>query len=236
MTKNKLAIITGGTKGIGRAIVEKFAEAGFAIATCSRNNNELKKLQESIEKKYRVPLYYQTTDVSRELEVQSFTAYCLQLSHNIEVLVNNAGIYFTGKLLGEQANNLELMWRTNVASAYNMTNAIAPVMVAQRCGHIFNICSIASQTAYLEHGFYCATKFALYGMTKVLREELKGDGVRVTAVLPGATFTDSWKGSNVNPERLVNPHDVAEAIYLAYQLSPQSVLEEITIRPQLGDL
>jgi short-subunit dehydrogenase len=89
---------------------------------------------------------------------------------------------------------------------------------------------------YINGGSYCISKFALLGMTKVLREEMKEHGVRVTAILPGATLTASWEGANLPPERFMKPDDVAEAILTAYKMSDRSVVEELVIRPQLGDI
>jgi short-subunit dehydrogenase len=109
-------------------------------------------------------------------------------------------------------------------------------MMARRDGHIFNLCSTASIMAYTNGGSYCISKFALYGLTKVLRAELREHDVRVTAVLPGATLTASWEGVNLPPERFMKSEDVAESIWSAYALSKHSVVEEILIRPQLGDL
>jgi NADP-dependent 3-hydroxy acid dehydrogenase YdfG len=98
------------------------------------------------------------------------------------------------------------------------------------------MCSTASITAYTNGGSYCISKFALYGLTKVLREELKPHHIKVTAILPGATLTTSWEGVNLPEERFMKPQDVAETIWSAYHLSPSAVIEEILMRPQLGDI
>jgi short-subunit dehydrogenase len=232
----KLAVITGGTKGIGKAIVQKLASEGFAIATCARSRQDLDALQKYIQNTYKVSCYASVADLANSQAVKEFGAFVLSHQLPIEILVNNAGIYQTGKLLEEPETNFEQMWQVNVASIYHLTRLLAPAMVARMQGHIFNICSIASQTAFENNGSYCTTKFAVYGFTKVLRQELKKDGVKVSAILPGATFTDSWAGSDISPERLVSPQDVANALYAAYLLSPQALVEEMTIRPPLGDL
>jgi NADP-dependent 3-hydroxy acid dehydrogenase YdfG len=109
-------------------------------------------------------------------------------------------------------------------------------MKLKKSGYVFNICSTASIKAYPNGGSYCISKFALLGMTKVLREELKEHNVKVTAILPGATLTDSWKGTDVPENRFIKPTDIAETIWNAYLLSKNTVIEEILIRPQLGDL
>jgi short-subunit dehydrogenase len=109
-------------------------------------------------------------------------------------------------------------------------------MMARKSGHIFNMCSIASLKAYANGGAYSISKFALYGFSKNLREEMMPHGIKVTAVIPGAAYTDSWAGSGVDPRRIMEAADVAHMIYAASQLSPQACVEDIILRPQLGDL
>jgi short-subunit dehydrogenase len=121
-------------------------------------------------------------------------------------------------------------------SAYYTSRGIAPGMREAKSGHIFNMCSIASIKAYPNGGSYAISKFAMLGLSKMLREELKEFGVRVTSVLPGATLTASWEGTDLPNERFMDPQDVAEVVWGAYGLSKRSVVEEILIRPQLGDL
>ena len=108
-------------------------------------------------------------------------------------------------------------------------------MAAQR-GHIFNIASIASQVGYASGASYAITKHAQLGLHRVLREECKPHGVRVTVVMPGPVLTDSWNGVDIPAERFMKPEDIAEAVWGAYALSHRTVIEEIVLRPQLGDL
>ena len=109
-------------------------------------------------------------------------------------------------------------------------------MKTKKHGHIFNLCSIASIKAYPNGGSYAISKFALLGFSKCLREELKPLGIRVTAVMPGATYTSSWDGVDLPEKRFIPVEDIAETIFSAYKLSGRSVVEEILIRPQLGDI
>jgi short-subunit dehydrogenase len=109
-------------------------------------------------------------------------------------------------------------------------------MKTLKSGHIFNMCSIASIKAYANGGSYAISKFALLGFSKCLREELKSFGIRVTAILPGATMTASWDGIDLPESRFMKVEDVADSVYAAYSLSTRSVVEEIIIRPQLGDI
>lgn len=233
---SKTAVITGGTKGIGRAIIEKFAAEKFDIITCSRKPSDLAELKLTIGAKYGVQMHTFTADISIKDQVILFTQFVNGLNVPIDVLVNNAGFFIPGLVTEEEDGALESLINANVYSAYHTTRGLIARMKSEKRGHIFTMCSIASIMAYPNGGSYAISKFALLGFTKVLREELKEFGIRVTAVLPGATRTSSWDGSKLPDERFMKPEDVADAVFGAYSLSPQSVVEEILIRPQLGDI
>ncbi|MFM8738811.1 MAG: SDR family oxidoreductase [Cytophagales bacterium] len=233
---NKLIVVTGGTKGIGRAILNRFAQAGFDVATCARKQPELADLKQQLESAYGVKAIVKQTDMSVTDEVKDFVKNILALQRTVDVLVNNAGYFVPGSVITEPEGSLESMINTNLYSAYYASRGLAKKMVEQREGHIFNICSIASIKAYPNGGSYAISKFAMLGLSKVLREELKDASVRVTAVLPGATRTASWDGVDLPDERFMKVEDVAETIFAAYSLSKRSVVEEILIRPQLGDI
>lgn len=233
---SKLAVITGGTKGIGRAVIDKFASAGFDIVTCSRKETDLAVLRKHVTASHPVEVDTFAADLSVLSQARAFTDFVLRLGRPIEVLVNNAGMFTPGQIIAEPDGALENMIGANLYSAYYTTRGLASVMKDRKSGHIFNMCSIASLKAYPNGGSYAISKFALLGMTKVLREEMKECGVRVTAVMPGATRTSSWDAVELPEERFMKPEDVADAIYGAYMLSPRSVVEEIIIRPQLGDI
>lgn len=234
---NKLIIVTGGTQGIGRAVIEKFAFQGFDVVTCARTVASLGELRESIREYYPdVSCHVTQADLSEKNQVRDFCDFVTALKRPIEVLVNNAGIFLPGQIATEPDGALESMVNANLYSAYNTTRGLLPLMKNGSKAHIFNICSIASFMAYPNGGSYAISKFAMLGFTKCLRAELKTVGIRVTAVMPGATLTDSWKGTEMEDERFIKPEDVADSIYGAYSLSERSVVEEIVIRPQLGDL
>ena len=234
---NPLVVVTGGTKGIGKAVIETFMRGGFDVITCARNETDLASL--TGEMKERFPssnLFYQAADLSVRKEVNDFISFIKSNGQDVRVLVNNTGVFIPGQVHNETEGTLEKTMETNLYSAYHLTRGIINQMMTQKKGHIFTICSTASIIAYPNGGSYCISKFALYGMTKVLREEMKPYNVKVTAVLPGATLTESWKGTDLPEDRFIAADDVAEAIWSAYSLSPRAVLEEILIRPQLGDL
>lgn len=234
---NKLIVVTGGSKGIGRAIIEKFAAQGFDVVTCSRNKEDLKKLELEIKKNYSSSAVYTTTaDMADKQQTQSFVNFVVDLKRPVDVLVNNAGYFVPGSISTEPDGTLESMIHANLYSAYYTTRGLVQAMKNRKSGHVFNMCSIASIKAYSNGGSYAITKFALLGFSKCLREELKEFGIRVTAILPGATKTASWEGSEEPDERFMKAEDVAETIYAAYSISGRSVVEEVIIRPQLGDI
>jgi len=234
--KKKWIVVTGGSRGIGRAIVEKFTSNGFNAVVCGRNFPDLEALKDEIEQKQDVQVLIKSTDLAIKEEVKDFGEFVLKYIESPAVLVNNAGVFVPGAVHDEQEGVLEKMMKTNVYSAYHITRALLPAMKSAKQGHIFNMCSTASIIPYVNGGSYCITKFALLGFSKVLREELKETGIKVTAVLPGATHTDSWKGVDIPEERFMKPEDVAETVHGAYALSERAVIEEILMRPQLGDI
>jgi short-subunit dehydrogenase len=153
-----------------------------------------------------------------------------------KVLVNNAGEFIPGSVHNEEDGALEKMIKANLYSAYHLTRAVLPAMMERKEGHIFNMCSIASLNAYANGGAYSISKFAMLGFSKNLREEMKPYGIKVTAVCPGATMTASWEGSGIDPNRIMEVNDIADLVYASSRLSPMAVVEDIIIRPQLGDL
>ncbi len=231
-------VITGSTKGIGRAIAEAFAREGHDLAICARNENDLKNFQSELQDKYGIKVIQKPTDVAKKEQVIAFADYIKSEWSQVDVLVNNAGVYFPGDVHSEEDGTLEALIETNLYSAYNLTRALLPVMLPQAKGHIFNICSVASLIALPGGGSYSISKFAMLGFNKVLREEMKDKGIRVTAVMPGATWSHSWDAmkDQLPESRLMKASDVAAAVWGAYKLSDQAVIEELVMRPQLGDL
>ncbi|HEY9049404.1 MAG TPA: SDR family NAD(P)-dependent oxidoreductase [Ohtaekwangia sp.] len=233
---NKLIVVTGGTKGIGRAIVEKFAAQGFDIVTCARNEKDLDELKRRVEADHAVQVFVRAADMSDREAVKNFCAFVTALQRPVDILVNNAGYFIPGDIATEKEGTLESMIHANLYSAYYTTRGLITGMRERKQGYIFNMCSIASIKAYPNGGSYAISKFALLGFSKCLREELKPFNIRVTAIMPGATLTASWEGVDLPEERFMKAEDVAEAVYGAYSLSDRSVVEEIIIRPQLGDI
>lgn len=233
----KLIVVSGGSQGIGRAILLKFVAEGFDAVTCARHAADLEVLKMQVENlNPGATVFVRQTDMSVKEQVIAFGEYIRSLNRPVNVLVNNAGYFVPGEIATEPDGNLESMINTNLYSAYHLTRAIVPQMKSLKNGHIFNMCSIASIQAYENGGSYAISKFALLGLSKCLREELKSLRIRVTAVMPGATKTRSWAGAGLPDDRFIKTEDVAQSVFSAYALSPNSVVEEIIIRPQEGDI
>lgn len=230
-------IITGASRGFGKAIAEIFAANGHNLYLSSRNAVGLYKAMEELTTRFpEVSIKAKPFDLSRKEQVQSFAGWLLEMHVPIDILVNNAGSFEPGSVYNEPEGTMENMMAVNFFSAYHLTRALIPAMMARQSGHVFNMCSIASFQAYNNGGAYSISKFALAGFSKNLREEMKPYGIKVTAVYPGAAYTDSWAGSGIDPKRIMVADDIAKMIYAAAQLSPQACVEDIVLRPQLGDL
>lgn len=232
-------VITGASKGLGKAIAEAFTkdEQGHNFFLCARNAAELEATGNDLQGRFpQNKIHTKTCDVSDKTALQQFVEWINSHAEKVDILINNAGVYLPGSAYGEDDGMLEKLMEVNLYSAYHLTRMILPGMIKSKSGHVFNICSIASIMSYPNGGAYSISKFALYGFSKNLREEMKPHGIKVTHVLPGAAYTDSWSGSGVDPERIMEAADVAQMIYAAAQLSPQACVEEIILRPQLGDL
>ncbi len=228
---NKTVFISGGTKGIGEALVKKFYENSFTVYENGRSEEAFHTLKSNLPE---AELIFVQGDLSKKTDRKVVSDF---LRNNpVDVLINNAGVFFPGSIYQEDDGALTTMIETNVYSAYDLCRAVIPEIKKKKAGHIFNICSVASVTAYANGGSYSISKFALLGLSKGLREELKEFGIRVTSVLPGATFTASWEGVDIPEDRFMPASDVADIIWSSYKLSSRTVIEDIVLRPQLGDL
>lgn len=232
-----LVVVTGGTKGIGKALLWRFLQEGFEVITCARTAGDLLALEKEVETAFPQAAFgWVQADLSQKKDVERLITLVLTKNRPVDILINNTGVFMPGQVHSEAEGVLEKMIETNLYSAYHLTRGVVPGMMDARRGHIFTICSTASIMAYPNGGSYCISKFALLGMTKVLREELKPFGVKVTAILPGATLTASWEGVELPADRFMKPEDVAESVWAAANLSAGAVIEELLLRPILGDI
>lgn len=229
-------VITGASRGIGFAIAEIFAQNGYNLLLTSRNDVNLYKAMETLQTRYNaIEIRAKAFDLSVKEQATTFGTWCLQ--HAIpQILVNNTGSFEPGNIGDEADGALESQMATNLYSAYHVTRSLLPAMKQKKSGHIFNMCSIASLKAYPNGGAYSISKYALHGFSTNLREELRTAGIKVTSVFPGAVLTDSWAGFDNSDKRIMEVTDVAQMVFATSQLSFAACVEDIILRPQLGDL
>lgn len=229
--------ITGASRGIGKAIAGYFAERGYDLLLVSRNELALYKTLETFQRDFPgVRIRARAFDLGMKEQAVAAGQWMLEEGVIPDILVNNAGIFEPGSVYNEPEGLLEKQLSANLLSAYHLTRTVLPAMMERGSGHIFNMCSVASLQAYPNGGAYSISKFALYGFSKNLRAEMMPHGIKVTAVLPGAVMSDSWGGFDNSGGRIMEAGDIASLVYAATQLSPQACVEDILIRPQLGDL
>ena len=229
-------IITGASRGLGKAIARAFASQGHTVLLNSVNEQNLADTASELSKAFtHATIHFYAANLADQHENFAFADWCLSKCVP-DVLINNAGRFKPGSVYSEPADTLQQMLADNLFSAYYLTQKIAPAMIKKGSGHIFNMCSIASLHAYANGGPYSISKYALAGFSKNLREELKPYQIKVTSVYPGATYTDSWAGSGISPDRIMEADDIAAMIYSAATLSPSACVEDIILRPTAGDL
>lgn len=231
-----IVLITGASRGIGKAIAEIFAAHGYNLLLTSRNEVALYKTMEELGTKFpSVTIKAKAFDLSLKENAIELGAWCLKFGVP-DIVVNNAGLFEPGGVHNEPDGALESQMAVNLYSAYHLTRSLLPAMMQRTSGHIFNIGSIAALHAYKNGGAYSISKFAMNGFSKNLREEMKPYNIKVTAVHSGAALTDSWENFDNSRNRIMEAADIAKMVFAASQLSPAACVEEIVMRPQLGDL
>jgi short-subunit dehydrogenase len=236
-SKHPVVVVTGASQGIGAAIARAFAAEvdGVRLALVARSADNLAAVARACAALGATAGIF-PCDVSDEAAVGRLEADVRGRFGVVDVLVNNAGKYLGAPFLSTTVEDFDRMLSANLRSLFLVTRAFAPAMVRRRRGDIFNMGSIAGITALPGASAYSAAKFGVAGLSKAMRAEFKDKGVRVCCVHPGATVSPSWKGSGVPAARMMPAEDVARAFLALYGMTRRTVVEEIVLRPQLGDL
>lgn len=230
-------LITGASQGIGAAIAKTFAQElrGVRLALVARNVKNLQAVARVCAKSGATAEIF-GCDVANAASVELMATAVRQRLGVPDVLINNAGAFTMAPFVETTLAQFDDMLAVNLRSAFLVTQAFLPAMLKRRSGDIFFMSSIAGLGAYPQAAAYCAAKFGVTGLAQVLRAETKDKGIRVCCVHPGATWSPSWAKSGVRPERIMPAEDVARAILAAHRLGRRTVVEEIILRPQLGDV
>lgn len=233
----KVAVITGASKGIGRATALRLARDGVRTVLAATDGDALKNLKREIEALGQ-PALLQRCDVTRRQDCEALVQHAREQFDRIDILVNNAGIGYSGKVVDSDPDEVEWMVRVNILGVYQMARAVLPGMIAQKQGDIVNIGSVAGLKFSPNFAMYSATKFAVRAFSEGLRNEVQPHDIRVTTVHPGMVdthFFDSFSRGGmrmpVDMGDILRPDDIAEAIHFVLTRPAGTSLNELTLRP-----
>jgi short-subunit dehydrogenase len=230
-------LITGATKGMGRAIAIAFAKQGVNLAVCSRGAADLSAFKaELLQINPDIKVFIAVADGSKKTELLQFATSAEEELGFIDILVNNLGAYKYASILDDEDDTFQTLLNTNLVPAYELYRFFGKKMIKNGRGHIFNICSVAALNVIPQAGSYSVTKAALLSLSNVMKLEMQPHGIKVTAVIPGSTLTNSWKDIPVEKDGMVLPEDVAAAIMAVYNMSAGANVDEIIIKPVKGQL
>lgn len=229
--ENKIAVVTGGTKGIGRAIAEKLLKSGAAVFICARDKAELKRALEQLSALGQVD--GEICDVRSEAQVKMMLAECERVFGGVDILINNAGIGIIGKTVEEMpSEDFEQTLQTNLFGVFYACHHAIPLMKKRGGGYIINISSLAGQNAHPKMAAYNASKFGLNGFTEALMQEVRADNIKVTAICPGSVNTH-FGGDEPSEEKAwqIQPEDIAEVVVDLLAFNERALPSKIEIRP-----
>jgi 3-oxoacyl-[acyl-carrier protein] reductase len=224
------ALVTGGNRGIGRAIALRLAELGASVAICGRDKAALDETLGALQK-VGVRAEAQIADVTQAQEVSKLLAATEAAIGPLSILVNNAGVGLFGPVQEQSEADWDRVVNTNLKSVFLVSRAVAPGMIGRGRGDIVNISSLAGRNAFAGGGVYCASKWGLQGLTACMAEDLRGHGIRVSVVCPGSVATDFGAGREKKKTSALRPEDVAHAVAAIVTQSRGSFVSEIQIRP-----
>ena len=226
--KGQVAVVTGASRGIGRAIAWRLAQADCDLAMVARSEAELRKLASDIKAAGREALSL-VCDLRDESQVRLVMNQALDYFGRVDVLVNNAGLWHYAPVAELTLQQWDEMFDVNLRGAFLCTKYLLPAMIARKKGHIVNIGSVSGLEAEEEGAGYCATKYGLRGFTQVLEREVAGNGIRVTLVNPGAVNNSLSKDSDAQAD--IQVQDVAEIVLHALTMPRRANLSDVTMRP-----
>lgn len=225
-----VALVTGASRGIGRAIAQRLAALGASVAMCGRDRAALEETARRIEKD-GTRVFFQVADVTQSSEIAEFVSETETTLGPANILVNNAGIGLFGPAHERTESDWDRTLDTNLKSVFLVSKAVVPSMIRRGSGDIVNIGSLAAKNTFAGGGIYCASKWGLLGLSGCMAEDLRGHGIRVSVILPGSVATDFSSRGIKEPSRVLSPEDVAHAVETIVTQAPGSFLSEIHVRP-----
>ena len=228
--EGQVALVTGASRGIGFAVADKLASMGAHVAICARNEAALHDAAAQL-RKHGGEVFLMPADVIKTAEIERLMREIARTLGPVDILVNNAGIGRFGAFQNLSEQDWDETLDTNLKSVFLLCRAVAPEMIRRRAGHIINIASLAGKNAFAGGAIYCASKWGLLGLTQCMAEDLRGFGIRVSAVCPGTVATEFSPHQGKDPAKMLQPADVAHAVAALVTQGPQSFMSEILLRP-----
>ena len=227
---NSVALVTGASRGIGRAIALRLSQLAAAVAFCGRDAKALRAVDAEIEK-LGARTYSQVADVTKSAQVADLVANTEAKLGPVTILVNNAGIGLFGHAHEKTEADWDSVLNTNLKSVFLLSRAVAPSMIRRGSGDIINISSLAGKSTFAGGGIYCASKWCLMGLSGCMAEDLRDHGIRVSVICPGSVVTEFSGRGPKDPAKALTAEDVAHAVAAIVTQGPQSFLSEIHLRP-----
>ena len=228
--KDKIAVVTGGTKGIGFSVAEKLLKSGAKVFVCARDKFDLKRALEKLSAHGQVD--GEVCDVRSEAQVKMMLDECVRVFAGVDILINNAGVGFIGKTVEEMPpDEFRQTLETNLFGAFYACHYAVPLM-KKRGGYIINISSLAGQNAHPKMAAYNASKFGLNGFTEALMQEVRQDDIKVSLICPGSVNTE-FGDEEISDEKSwqLQPDDIAETVLNLLAMNPRALPSKIEIRP-----
>lgn len=226
----KIALITGGNRGIGKAIALRLAELGAHIAICGRDSATLSATANEL-RSFGVRVHSQAADVTRSNDVSALLQQTEAALGPISILVNNVGMGLFGPVHEKSEAEWDTLINTNLKSMFLVSRAVIPGMIHRKSGDIINISSQAGKSTFAGGAVYCASKWAVQGLSGCMAEDLRAHGIRVSTVCPGSVYTEFSGRGPKDPTKVLTANDVAHAVAMIVTQGPQSFLSEINLRP-----
>jgi len=232
---NKIVWITGASSGIGKATALALGAVGARVIVTSRTQKDIDKVTGEIIKNGGTAISG-CCDITKKGEIERLVNTIVKTWGEINILINGAGLWAFNEITDISEHEWDMQLDTNLKATFLCTQAVLKGMKINKNGHIINIISIAGEQPFNNCTAYCASKYGALGFTEALRLETRELGIKVTAVLPGATDTPGWKNTDLDRGKMLSPASVAEAIVNVCSLPDDCMAEKIVLRPQGGDL
>ena len=226
----QVAIVTGASRGIGLAIARRLGRMGAKVSICSRNEVNLERAASEL-RAAGIEILASRTDLTRGDEIALLVSETQRVHGPVDILINNAGIGIFGPFQQHSDADWNAVMDTNLKSVFLTSRAVAPEMIRRKTGHIINICSLAGKSTFANGAIYCASKWGLLGLSGCMAEELRADGIRVSAICPGSVATEFSPHTGKDASRMLQPEDVAHAVAALVTQAPGSFISEVQMRP-----